>query len=243
MTRNFNELFVKMEPAAQERVKARSGELLRAMALADLRRAQARTQQQLAETLSVNQAWISRVERQTDMYLSTLRGYIEALGGELELSARFENCVVRLDQFADLERLTATGDAQAPSGEENVASQEADASRDDASLAVSSNAAAYAEVATPESTIASATFISNVTLFTRALPGRMQLYGGGIYQADEHASAMRFSSAFERAAVYRVIKRATKPRLVSANPTASGSMKDIEGSVQDEEGASVTTAA
>src|SRR5436309_6722645 len=138
MTRNFNELFVKMKPATQERVKARSSELLRAMALADLRRAQARTQQQLAETLSVNQAWISRVERQTDMYLSTLRGYIEALGGELELTARFDNCAVRLDQFADLERLAVTSDAQATSSREgNVASQEAEASREDVtSLAI-----------------------------------------------------------------------------------------------------------
>ena len=105
MKRNFNELYNRMKPEAQERVKARSSELLRSMALADLRRAQARTQQQLAESLHVNQAWISRVERQTDMYLSTLRGYIEALGGKLEVSARFDNCVVRLDHFADLEPL------------------------------------------------------------------------------------------------------------------------------------------
>ena len=120
MTRNFNELFVTMKPAAQERVKARSSELLQAMALADLRRAQTQTQQQLAETLNVNQAWISRVERQTDMYLSTLRGYIEALGGELELTARFNNSVVRLDQFANLERPTVADDAQAPPGEGSV---------------------------------------------------------------------------------------------------------------------------
>jgi len=114
MKRDFNELFVKMKPAAQARVKARTSELLRAMALADLRRAQARTQQQLAETLNVNQAWISRVERQTDMYLSTLRGYVEALGGELELTVRFDNDIVRLDQVADPERLAVTQAAKAP---------------------------------------------------------------------------------------------------------------------------------
>jgi transcriptional regulator with XRE-family HTH domain len=143
MTRNFNELFMNMKPAAQERVKARSSELLRAMALADLRRAQAKTQQQLAETLSVNQAWVSRVERQTDMYLSTLRGYIEALGGELELSARFDNCVVRLDQLGDLERLTAPSDAQAPSLEGDVTSQEVDTNRGVDSLAIGSKAVAH----------------------------------------------------------------------------------------------------
>jgi transcriptional regulator with XRE-family HTH domain len=103
MKRNFNELRSKMKPEAQERSKGRANEMLREMALADLRSAQTSTQQQLAEALSVNQAWISRVERQTDMYLSTLRTYIEALGGELEISARFDGCVIRLTQFAGTE--------------------------------------------------------------------------------------------------------------------------------------------
>ena len=111
MKRNFNELFSKMKPEAQERVTARSSELLQAMALADLRRAQASTQQQLAKTLGVNQAWISRVERQTDMYLSTLRSYIEALGGELEVSARFDDTLIRLDQFAVVEAEPVVDDA------------------------------------------------------------------------------------------------------------------------------------
>jgi transcriptional regulator with XRE-family HTH domain len=111
MRQNFNELFSKMPPESQERVKARSSELLQAMALADLRRAQASTQQQLAETLGVNQAWISRVERQTDMYLSTLRSYIEALGGELEISARFDDTLIRLDQFASIEAETVVDDS------------------------------------------------------------------------------------------------------------------------------------
>jgi transcriptional regulator with XRE-family HTH domain len=149
MTHNFSELLVKMKPAAQERVKARSSELLRDMALADLRRAQERTQQQLAESLNVNQAWISRVERQTDMYLSTLRGYIEALGGELELTARFDDCVVRLDQFAELERVTATEDAPAPLPDANIATREAVVTPDDAPLAVEPTAAAYAGAARP----------------------------------------------------------------------------------------------
>ena len=109
MKRNVNELFAKMKPEARERVDVRSQELLREMALADLRRAQARTQEELAKTLGVNQAWISRVERQTDMYLSTLRSYVEALGGELEVSARFGDTVVRLNQFAEEEERRSRG--------------------------------------------------------------------------------------------------------------------------------------
>lgn len=127
MKRNFTELYSNMKPEAQERVKARSGELLRSMALADLRRAQAQTQQQLAESLNVNQAWISRVERQTDMYISTLRGYVEALGGKLEISARFDNCVVRLDHFAELEPLT--GETQDASHGDDVSAETSDVRR------------------------------------------------------------------------------------------------------------------
>ncbi len=55
--------------------------------LPDLRKAKAMTQQDLARQLSVSQAQISRLENQTDMYLSTLAQYIEALGGELKLVA------------------------------------------------------------------------------------------------------------------------------------------------------------
>lgn len=114
MKRNFNELFSKMKPEARKRANARADAFLREMALADVRRARAQTQQQLARSLSVNQAWISRVERQTDMYLSTLRAYVEALGGELEVSVRFDDCVVRLNQFAELEGETAVGDHVKP---------------------------------------------------------------------------------------------------------------------------------
>lgn len=101
-----------MKPEARERANARADAFLKEMALADLRRARARTQQQLAGTLSVNQAWISRVERQTDMYLSTLRAYVEALGGELEVSVRFDDYVVRLNQFAELGDETTPGSPQ-----------------------------------------------------------------------------------------------------------------------------------
>ncbi len=106
MKRNFNELLSEMKPETRSRVAARTDALLQEMALADLRRAREQTQEQLAKTLAVNQAWISRVERQTDMYLSTLRAYVEALGGELEISVRFGDRVVRLSQFADTEAET-----------------------------------------------------------------------------------------------------------------------------------------
>ena len=57
--------------------------------LAELRRAHAFTQTRLAQVLDVTQTQVSRIERQTDMYLSTLISYVEAMGGELELVAKF----------------------------------------------------------------------------------------------------------------------------------------------------------
>jgi hypothetical protein len=61
------------------------------------------------------------------MYLSTLRAYIEALGGELEVSARFDNCFVRLNQFAEIEvhavEPTSTADRNATPSDEGVLSE------------------------------------------------------------------------------------------------------------------------
>ena len=69
----------------------------RRMRLASLRRARQLTQAQLAETLDMRQPSISKLENQEDMYLSTLRRYIEALGGEMEVVARFPDGVARID--------------------------------------------------------------------------------------------------------------------------------------------------
>jgi ribosome-binding protein aMBF1 (putative translation factor) len=65
--------------------------------LAELRRFRQMTQIQLAETLGTSQSEVSRIERQADMVLSTLREFIEGLGGELVLLARFPE-----EQWAEL---------------------------------------------------------------------------------------------------------------------------------------------
>jgi DNA-binding XRE family transcriptional regulator len=71
------------------KIERRAGEL--ATTLKDLREALAHTQVELAQSLGVGQDTISRVERRSDMLLSTLRRYVEAMGGRLELVARFPN--------------------------------------------------------------------------------------------------------------------------------------------------------
>ncbi len=60
------------------------------------------SQQRLAELLSTKQANLSRIERRADMYISTLRSYIEAMGGELDIVARFPEGEVHINQFNDI---------------------------------------------------------------------------------------------------------------------------------------------
>ena len=67
------------------------------LALSRLREERGVTQQELAEQMRVTQANISRVEHQEDLYLSTLRNYVEALGGKLEIHAVFDDQTVDLD--------------------------------------------------------------------------------------------------------------------------------------------------
>ncbi|MNL85181.1 hypothetical protein D3C87_2134080 [compost metagenome] len=59
------------------------------------------SQETLAKALHINQAAISRMERRTDMYISTLRNYIRAMGGELEIIATFPEGQVKIENFAN----------------------------------------------------------------------------------------------------------------------------------------------
>jgi transcriptional regulator with XRE-family HTH domain len=65
--------------------------------LAQVRKARAMTQERLAEILQVNQAAVSKLEQRADMYMSTLRSYIEAMGGSLEIHAVFPEGEMLLD--------------------------------------------------------------------------------------------------------------------------------------------------
>jgi Helix-turn-helix domain len=90
----------------QQAIKKRSAELIAEEAtLRQLREARERSQVEMAAMLHINQAAVSKLEH---MYLSTLRGFIEAMGGKLEIVARFPNQAVRITQFEmlDPERLS-----------------------------------------------------------------------------------------------------------------------------------------
>jgi DNA-binding XRE family transcriptional regulator len=97
MARNYKELQAKMSPKARAEVDAWVKETLEHMPLDELRHAREMTQVSLSKVLGVPQGSISKLEKRTDMYLSTLRSYIEAMGGRLELRAVFRDGAVNID--------------------------------------------------------------------------------------------------------------------------------------------------
>jgi DNA-binding XRE family transcriptional regulator len=105
MARKFSELEAKMSPESRAWVTKRAKEMIREMPLEELRAARDLTQEQLAKLLHKDQSAISKLERRTDMYLSTLAGFIKAMGGRLEIRASFPDTGdVVITGFGDLEK-------------------------------------------------------------------------------------------------------------------------------------------
>ena len=86
MAKNLDQIMTALPTERRAGIEARAAELA---TLKDLRQAVAQTQEELAAALGVGQDTISRLEKRSDMLLSTLRRYVEAMGGKLELVAQF----------------------------------------------------------------------------------------------------------------------------------------------------------
>ena len=102
MARKFEELRAKMSLEARADAEARAQVMLKELALDELRAARNLTQEHLAEVLHVGQAAISKMERRSDMYISTLSHFVRAMGGRLEIRAVFPDGEVRISQFKEL---------------------------------------------------------------------------------------------------------------------------------------------
>jgi DNA-binding XRE family transcriptional regulator len=100
---NFKSLSenARQDPKRSARIDAYKRAIRDGLALGELREGRGDTQAAVAEKLGTSQANVSRIERQDDLYLSTLSGYVAALGGRLELRAVFD------DQTVDLVRIDA----------------------------------------------------------------------------------------------------------------------------------------
>jgi hypothetical protein len=101
--RSLDDVLASISEERRQRIETRAQELIDEVeSLGELRRVTGKAQVDIAAALNVRQPSVSKIEKQADMYLSTLRSYIEAVGGQLEL-------VVRLPSHAPL-RLQRLGD-------------------------------------------------------------------------------------------------------------------------------------
>ena len=109
MPRTHEEVMASLPKERRERIEANAAEMIREVeGLKALRKLAARSQDQLAQTLGVKQPSVLKIERQTDLYLSTLRRFVEAAGGTLELRVELPGTGVM--------RLTGMGELNASAG-------------------------------------------------------------------------------------------------------------------------------
>ena len=94
--RPFRELTKDFTPKRKARVANNTAALETALALHELRKNRAVSQDELAAKLSVGQPAVVKLERRADMYVSNLRRYVEALGGKLEITARFPDGTITI---------------------------------------------------------------------------------------------------------------------------------------------------
>ncbi|MCP3675406.1 MAG: XRE family transcriptional regulator, partial [Gammaproteobacteria bacterium] len=99
MAKSFRILREKMSPESQARATQKAQSLMEAMSLTELRQAKGLSQVDMGDILEVHQAAVSKMEHRSDMYLSSLRNMVGAMGGELVITARFEDEDVRINQF------------------------------------------------------------------------------------------------------------------------------------------------
>lgn len=102
MARKFSELRDKMTPEARARSDRMKEQLIAAMPLHELRRARKLTQEQIASSLHLDQPAVSKLERRTDMFISTLRNFVRAMGGDLEISANFPDGRIVVTGIAEI---------------------------------------------------------------------------------------------------------------------------------------------
>ena len=98
----FSELTRDFTPERRGRIDEMKRELLAEMPLHELRRARELTQRDMAKLLKVNQPAVSKMEQRADVYVSSLRSYIEAVGGKLKIVAEFPEGEVFITNFSDV---------------------------------------------------------------------------------------------------------------------------------------------
>lgn len=102
MSKPFNKLLESISSERRERIRFKTNLIKNEMALKELRQALKLTQDELARSLKMKQAAISKFERQSDIYLSTLRKILFAMGADLKIVASFPDGDVLINQFNEI---------------------------------------------------------------------------------------------------------------------------------------------
>jgi DNA-binding XRE family transcriptional regulator len=111
MGTKLSDVMRKLPRTRRDRIAARAKELREQIeGLRALRKATTKTQVEIAKSLGVSQPSVAKIERQADMYLSTLRSYVEAAGGRLSLVVHLKDGQsVQLNGLADITRSDRKG--------------------------------------------------------------------------------------------------------------------------------------
>ncbi len=104
MAHKWRDIRHKVSPEAEAEIRRQVRLAPIVMRLHQLREARNLTQTSLAQILKVNQGAVSKMEKRTDMYVSTLRSYLKAMGAELQIKAVFPDGEVLIEQFEDLDQ-------------------------------------------------------------------------------------------------------------------------------------------
>jgi hypothetical protein len=105
----LNQVLADLPADRRARIDARYRELKNEIeGLRELRQVAGKAQAEVASALKIKQPSVSKIEQQTDMYLSTLRGYVQAIGGELDVIVRLpDRPALRLQNLSDVFKSTA----------------------------------------------------------------------------------------------------------------------------------------
>ncbi len=108
MAHKWRDIRKQQSPEVEARIKAWVAAELAKLPISELRRARSLTQARMADLLEMDQGSGSKLERRTDMYIRTLRSYIEAMGGQLSLIATFPEGQVEIENIGMGEGRDAT---------------------------------------------------------------------------------------------------------------------------------------
>ena len=102
--KTLDQVIKKLPAGRRKKIAARADQLIaEEVALSHLRKARRLTQEKMAQLLGIGQDSVSRIESRSDLLLSTLRSYVEAMGGSLKLVVEFPNSVAVLSSLGETE--------------------------------------------------------------------------------------------------------------------------------------------